>query len=309
MKAIGFYRALPVTDPESLIDLELEKPTPQGRDLLVQVKAISVNPVDVKVRASKSQAEQSPHVIGWDAAGIVEAVGLDCTLFRPGDQVYYAGELNRPGTNSEYHLVDERIVGRKPVRLNFAEAAALPLTTLAAWEGIFDRLGISQQSEQNQGKSILILGASGGVGSIATQLAKWAGLTVIGTASRLESQQWVKDHRADQVIDHHQSFVDQLQSLGFESVDYFLCLNSASLSKRWQDIVQLIAPEGKICNTDDLEKGIDLEDLKYKSVTYVWEAMFTRSLYRTADMIEQHRLLNTMADLVDAGKMQTTLTK
>ncbi len=309
MKAIGFSRSLPLTDPESLIDLELEKPTPQGRDLLVKVKAISVNPVDVKVRASKPRAEHSAHVIGWDAAGIVEAVGPDCTLFEPGDQVYYAGDLTRPGTNSEYHLIDERIVGRKPARLDFAEAAALPLTTLTAWEGIFDRLGISQHLERNQGKSILIIGAAGGVGSIATQLAKWAGLTVIGTASRPESQQWVRDHGADQVVDYRQSFVDQLKLLGFETVDFILCLNSASLGKQWKDIVQVIAPQGKICNIDELDSEVDLAALKSKSATYVWEFMFTRSMYQTADMIEQHRLLNMVADLVDAGKIQTTLTK
>ena len=308
MKAIGFYHSLPITDPESLIDLELEKPTPQGRDLLVKVKAISVNPVDVKTRVSKSHTEHSAHILGWDAAGIVEAVGPDCTLFQPDDQVYYAGDMTRPGTNSEYHLVDERIVGHKPTRLDFAEAAALPLTTITAWEGIFDRLGVSQQPERNRGKSILILGAAGGVGSIATQLAKWAGLTVIGTASRPESQQWVREHGVDEVVDYHHSFVDQLQSLGLQYVDFLFCLNSASLGKRWKDIVQIIAPQGKICNINELSDEIHLSDLKQKSVTYVWELMYTRSIYHTADMIEQHRLLNTVAGLVDAGNIQTTLT-
>jgi len=309
MKAIGFYRPLPLTDPESLIDLELERPTPKGHDILVKVNAISVNPVDVKVRASKPRAEHSAHVIGWDATGIVEAVGPDCTLFQPGDLVYYAGDITRPGANSEYHLVDERIVGRKPARLDFAEAAALPLTAMTAWEGLFDRLGISQQPERNRDKSILILGAAGGVGSIATQLAKWAGLAVIGTASRPESQQWVRDHGVDQVVDYRQSFVDQLKPLGFEAVDFILCLNSASLGKRWNDIVQLIAPQGKICNIDELDAEINLSALKSKSVTYVWELMYTRSMYQTADMIEQHRLLNAVADLVDTGKIQTTLTR
>lgn len=309
MKAIGFYRSLPITDPESLLDLELEKPTPQGRDLLVKVQAISVNPVDVKVRASKPQAEHAAHVIGWDAAGIVEAVGPDCTLFQPDDHVYYAGDLTRPGTNSEYHLVDERIVGRKPVRLDFAEAAALPLTTLTAWEAIFDRLGISKHPEHNQGKRILIIGAAGGVGSMATQLAKWAGLTVIGTASRPQSQQWARGHGADYVIDYRQSFVAQLESLDIVTVDFILCLNSAGLSKRWKDILQVITPQGKICNIDELDEEVDLVALKSKSVTYVWEFMFTRSMYQTVDMIEQHYLLNMVADLVDAGKIQTTLTK
>jgi zinc-binding alcohol dehydrogenase family protein len=239
----------------------------------------------------------------------VEAIGPDCTLFQPGDQVYYAGDLRSPGTNSEYHLVDERIVGRKPTRLDFAEAAALPLTTLTAWEGLFERLGISQQPERNQGKSILIIGAAGGVGSMATQFAKWAGLTVIGTASRPESQQWVRDHGVDDVIDYRQSFADQLKSLGFETVDFLLCLNSAGLGKRWKDIVQIIAPGGKICNIDELDDEVDLAALKSKSATYVWEFMFTRAMYQTTDMIEQHRLLNAVAELVDAGKIQTTLTR
>ena len=309
MKAIGFYRSLPLADPESLIDLELEKPTPKGRDILVRVNAISVNPVDVKVRASGSQAEHSPHVIGWDAAGIVEAVGSDCAFFQPGDQVYYAGDITRPGTNSEYHLVDERIVGHKPARLDFAEAAALPLTTITAWEGMFDRMGIVPQPGGNQGKSILIIGAAGGVGSIATQLARWAGLTVIGTASRPESQQWIRQHGGDHVVDYRQSFIDQLTSLGFESVDYVFCLNSKDLDKRWNDIVQLIAPQGKICNIDELDKKINLDALKTKSVTYVWELMYTRSLYQTADIIEQHLLLDRVASLIDAGQIQSTLTR
>jgi zinc-binding alcohol dehydrogenase family protein len=308
MKAIGFYRSLPLTDPESLLDLELEKPTAQGRDLLVKVQAISVNPIDVKVRASKPQAEHSAHVIGWDAAGIVEAIGPDCTLFQPGDHVYYAGDLTRPGTNSEYHLVDEQIVGRKPTRLDFAEAAALPLTTLTAWEGLFDRLGISKLPEHNRDKRILIIGTAGGVGSIATQLAKWAGLTVVGTASRPESQQWAREHGADYVIDYRQSFVAQLESLGIATVDFLLCLNSAGLGKRWKDIVQVMAPQGKICNIDELEE-VNLAALKSKSVTYVWEFMFTHSMYQTVDMIEQHHLLDVVADLVDAGKIQTSLTR
>ncbi len=308
MKAIGLYRSLPLTDPESLVDLQLERPVPQGHDILVNVKAISVNPVDVKTRASKPQEEHSLRVLGWDATGIVEAVGPDCTLFQVGDEVYYAGDLTRPGANSEYHLVDERIVGRKPVRLDFAEAAALPLTTLTAWEGIFERLRVSRQPEQNKGQSILIIGAAGGVGSVATQLASWAGLTVIGTASRPESQQWAKDHGADYVIDHHRSFVEQLKQLGFETVDFIFCLNGANLAQRWQDIVQVITPQGAICNIDAWDREIDLFSLKTKSVTYAWELMFTRSMYQTVDMIEQHHILNAMADLVDAGTIKTTLT-
>ncbi|HEX3643417.1 MAG TPA: zinc-binding alcohol dehydrogenase family protein [Ktedonobacteraceae bacterium] len=306
MKAIGLYNYLPIHDPESLVDLEREKPTPTGHDVLVNVKAISVNPVDVKVRAPKAQTEHPARILGWDAAGIVEAVGPECTLFKPGDQVYYAGDITRSGSNSEYQLVDERIVGRKPARLDFAEAAALPLTTLTAWEGLFDRLGISQQQEHNQDKSIVIIGAAGGVGSIATQLAKWAGMTVIGTASRPESIQWVKDHGADHVISHRQPFAPQLKDLGFETVDSIFCLNSTA--KHWNDMVKVIVPQGKICSIVELEGRVDLSTLQSKSVTFAWEFMFTRSMFQTADMIEQHHLLNAVADLVDTGKIQTTLT-
>lgn len=307
IKAIGLYRYLPIDDPESLIDLEIEKPTPTGHNLLVNVKAISVNPVDVKVRAPKAQTEQPARILGWDAAGIVEATGPECTIFKPGDQVYYAGDITRPGSNSEYQLVDERIVGRKPARLDFAEAAALPLTTLTAWEGIFDRLEISQQPEHNQGKRILIIAAAGGVGSIATQLAKLAGLTVIGTASRPETIEWAKAHGTDFVISHRQPFAPQLKQLGFETVDYIFCLNSTA--RHWKDMVEVIAPQGKISSIVELEGAVDLSALQHKSVAFVWEFMFTRSMYQTADMIEQHHLLNRVADLVDAGKIQTTLTR
>jgi len=307
MKAIGLYRYLPIHNPESLVDLEREKPTPTGNDLLVNVKAISVNPVDVKVRSPKAQMEDPARILGWDAAGIVEAVGSECTLFKPGDQIYYAGDITRSGSNSEYQLVDERIVGRKPTRLDFAEAAALPLTTLTAWEGLFDRLGISQQEASNSGKSILIIGAAGGVGSIATQLARWAGLTVIGTATRPESIQWAKDHGVDHVISHRQPFAPQLRQLGFETVDYIFCLNSTA--KHWNDMAKVIVPEGKICSIVELEGAVDLSALQRKSATFVWEWMFTRSMFQTADMVEQHRILTAVADLVDAGKIQTTLTE
>ncbi|GCF11311.1 zinc-binding alcohol dehydrogenase family protein [Dictyobacter arantiisoli] len=307
MKAIGLYKYLPISDPESLVDLELEKPTPAGHDLLVAVKAVSVNPVDVKVRSPKAQKENPARILGWDAAGVVEAVGPQCTRFKLGDQVYYAGDITRPGSDSEYQLIDERIVGRKPTSLDFAEAAALPLTTLTAWEGLFDRMGISQQPAQNQGKSILIIGAAGGVGSIATQIAKWAGLTVIGTASRPESIQWAKEHGTDHVINHRQSFAPQLKQLGFKTVDYIFCLNSTD--KHWNNMVETIAPQGKICSIVEMHNPVDLSALQNKSATFVWEFMYTRSMYQTADMIEQHNLLNAVADLIDAGKIKTTLTK
>lgn len=307
MKAIGLYRYLPIDDPESLLDIELAKPQPAGHDLLVDVQAISVNPVDTKVRSPKPQTEQPAHILGWDAAGTVAAVGPDCTLFKPGDQVYYAGDLTRPGSYSEYQLVDERIVGRKPTTLDFAEAAALPLTTLTAWEGLFDRLEISRQSAHNQGKSILIIGSAGGVGSIATQLAKWVGLTVIGTASRPESIQWAKAHGTDYTINHHQPFAQQLKQFDLATVDYIFCLNSTAT--HWDAMAEAIAPQGKICSIVETPKPVNLSALQRKSATFVWEFMFTRSMYQTPDMIEQHHLLNVIADLIDAGKIQTTLTE
>ena len=307
MKAIGLYHPRLSDTPETLFDLEVEKPTASGHDILVNVKAVSVNPVDTKNRIPQAPREHTAHIIGWDAAGIVEAVGSECTLFKPGDQVYYAGDITRTGSNSEYQLVDERIVGRKPANLNFAEAAALPLTTLTAWEGLFDRLGLAPQEAGNRGKSILIIGAAGGVGSIATQLASWAGLTVIGTASRPESIQWAKDHGADHTISHRQPFAPQLKQLGFESVDSIFCLNQ--ISKHWDDIVEVIAPQGKICTIVRFDGLVDLNPLMRKSATVAWELMYTRSTFKTADMIQQHNLLNTAADLIDAGKLQSTLTR
>jgi zinc-binding alcohol dehydrogenase family protein len=307
MKAVGLYRYLPIDHPESLIDLELEKPTPTGRDLLVTVKAVSVNPVDTKVRSPGEQREHSLRILGWDASGIVEAVGSECTLFQPGDPVYYAGDITRRGSNSEYHLVDERIVGHKPASLDFAEAAALPLTSITAWEGLFDRLGFSKSPERNQGKHVLIIGAAGGVGSIATQLARWAGLTVIGSASRPESIQWAKGHGSDLVINHRQAFAPQLKQLGFETVETIFCLNTTEA--HWGSMAEVIAPQGKICAIVPTSAPVDLNALQSKSITFVWELMYTRPIYQTTDLIEQHRLLNTVADLVDEGKLQTTLTQ
>ena len=307
MKAVGLYRYLPISAPESLIDLELERPAPTGRDLLVKVKAISVNPVDVKVRAPKEKTEAAPRILGWDVAGIVEEAGPDCTLFRPGDEVYYAGSITRPGGNSEYHLVDERIVGRKPKQASFAEAAALPLTAITAWEALFHRLGFSKKKEENRNKRLLIIGAAGGVGSIAIQLAKWAGVTVIGTASRDESAKWVKSMGADYVINHYEAFEPQLQEMGLGTVDAMFCLNSTE--KHWANMAAAIAPQGKICSIVETDEPLDLTLLKNKSVTFVWEFMFTRSMYETADMDEQHKLLNELAELVDAGIVKTTMTE
>ncbi|MDF2959467.1 MAG: alginate lyase [Paenibacillus sp.] len=307
MKAVGLYKYLNVDHPESLVDVEVEKPVPAGMDLLVKVKAISVNPVDVKVRAPKDKTEASPRVLGWDVAGVVEQTGPDCTLFQPGDEVYYAGSITRPGGNSQFHLVDERIVGKKPATLEFAEAAALPLTAITAWEALFDRLGVSLNHDDNAGKTILIIGAAGGVGSIAIQLAKYAGLTVIGTASRPESADWVKEMGADHVISHNEPFVPQLNAAGLAATDYIFCLNRTE--QHWQSMADAIAPQGKICSIVETDQPLNLTLLKNKSVTFVWELMFTRPMFQTSDMVEQHKLLNEVAKLIDTGKIRTTLTE
>ncbi|KZE73751.1 NADPH:quinone reductase [Paenibacillus elgii] len=308
MKAIGAYRYLPISDPESLLDLHLDKPEPTGSDLLVNVKAISVNPADVGVREKHNYEAESPKILGWDAAGIVEQVGPDCQLFKPGDKVYYAGSVARPGTNSEFHLVDERIVGKMPRSLDFAAAAALPLTSITAWEGLFDRLGISPNANEN--KSILIIGAAGGVGSVAVQLAKLAGLTVIGTASRPESTQWVKRLGADFIINHNNPFQPQLKEFGIDTVDYIFCLNDTV--QHLANMSEAITPQGKICCIVPTDKAswsgsLKMDLLFAKSVTFVWEFMFTRSLFHTEDMMKQHELLNDLADLIDDGKLKTTL--
>ncbi|MBV9229414.1 MAG: zinc-binding alcohol dehydrogenase family protein [Chloroflexi bacterium] len=307
MKAVGFYRSLPIEHEESLVDLEIEKPTPTGRDLLVQVKAVSVNPTDVKARVARSQVEETPQILGRDVAGIVAEVGSECSLFRPGDEVYYAGSNVRPGGNSEFHLVDERIVGHKPESLDFARAAALPLTSLTSMEGLFERLGISRNPAVNQGKTILIIGAAGGVGSVATQLADLVGLTVIGTASRPETIQWAREHGATHTVSHTQAFVPQLKALGFPTVDYIFCLNDPK--RHWDSIVEAIVPQGKICSILPIDPSAKLDTLFYKSATLAWELMYTRSMFQTPDMIEQHNLLEELTQLVDAGKVKTTLTE
>jgi NADPH2:quinone reductase len=307
MKAIGLHQYLPITHEESLLDLTMQKPEPTGRDILVQVKAISVNPVDVKVRSPKPNVEDSPKVLGWDVAGIVEQVGADCTLFQPGDEVYYAGSITRQGGNSEFHLVDERIVGKKPARLSFAEAAALPLTAITAWEAMFHRMGIAMNHQENRGKSILIIGAAGGVGSIAIQLAKYVGLTVIGTASRAESIAWIKQLGADHVINHFEPFHAQLKHIGLDHVSYIFCLNNTD--SHWSHMAEAIAPQGKICSIVETKQPLDLNVIRKKSVTFVWELMFTRPMYGTEDMDQQHLLLNELAKLIDGGLVISTMTE
>lgn len=302
MKAIAYTQhGLPATDPKSLIDIELPAPTPEPHDLLVEVRAISVNPVDTKVR--RGMATETPRVLGWDAVGVVKAVGGAVTLFKPGDEVYYAGSLLRPGTNAELHLVDERLVGRKPRSLTDAQAAALPLTTLTAWEMLFDRLGVNENG--GEGQSLLVVGAAGGVGSILVQLArKLTRLTVIGTASRPETQQWVRDLGAHHVIDHSKPLAEELARIGVPQVDMAASLTHTDA--HYPQLIEALAPQGKLSLIDDPEV-LDVMPLKRKSISLHWELMFTRSLYQTPDMIRQHEILDRAAALIDDGTLKTTL--
>lgn len=312
MKAIGLLQYLPIDDPASLIEVEIPTPTPTGRDLLVRVHAVSVNPVDVKMRAPRPGIAPlpQPHILGYDAAGTVEAVGPNVTLFMPGDEVYYAGSNDRAGSNSEFHLVDERIVGAKPRTLDFEEAAALPLTTITAWEALFDRMGIAKQPSANQERTILIIGGAGGVGSIAIQIAKQvAGLHVIATASRPESVAWCHRMGADAVINHQQPLKDELAALGFATVDYILCTNS--LEQYVTSMAEIISPQGKTCSIVGTKNNepVNINLFMRKSVGFFFELMFTRPVFQTADMQAQHDLLTEAAQLVDAGFLRTTLTE
>jgi zinc-binding alcohol dehydrogenase family protein len=306
MKAVGLKTYLPITDENSLMDITLSVPEPQSRDLLVHVAAISVNPVDTKVRSPKAKVEENYRVLGWDAVGKVVAIGEQVELFKVGDEVYYAGDVTRSGSNSQYQLVDERIVGHKPKTLNNAEAAALPLTGITAAEGLFERLGID--ADISRDKTLLIIGAAGGVGSIAIQLAKQiAGLQIIATASRMESSEWCRSLGADIVVNHQQDFAKEVRSQGIQYVDYIFCLNTTA--RHWATMADLIKPQGKICSIVEPEANIDLNLLKSKSASFMWEFMFTRSMYKTNDMIEQHHILNRIADLIDTKKIKTSVNK
>lgn len=304
MKAIGFYENLPIEHEDSLMALTIDTPEPKDRELLVEIKAIAVNPADYFGRRNVP-VEQGPNIVGWDASGTVVAVGEEASLFNVGDEVFYSGDATKAGANSEFHIVDERIVGIKPKRISYGEAAAVPLTGLAAYEGIFDRLKISRNIEENKGKSMLIIGAAGGVGSMAIQLAKSVGLTVIGTASREESIKWAKELGADYTINHYEQFMPQLKEQNLSEVNYILCSNSTD--KHWENMAEAIKPQGAICGIAALENQIDLSLLGFKSASFAWEMMFTRSMFQTEDMIEQHHALNKMSAMIDAGQIKTTI--
>lgn len=306
MRAVGAYQALPSSDPRCLVDVELPVPVPGDHDLLVRVEAVSVNPIDTKVRASlPSQPMPEPRLLGWDAAGVVEAVGPAVRRFRIGDAVMFAGTINRPGSNAEYTLVDERITGRKPRNLSFMEAAALPLTGLAAWESIFERLNLDPHGD-DAGRSLLIIGGAGGVGSIAIQLARQAGLSVIATASRPESQAWVLDLGADAVIDHSSPLPPQLETLGLPQVDAIA--NFSSTATYWDVMADLIRPQGAIVALVSCNTPLDLDRLKNKSARFCWEFMFTRPLYGTPDMNVQGTILAAIATLAETGRLRSTIT-
>ncbi len=304
MKAIGLTRNLPVTSPECLMDLEIPKPAPGPRDLLVRIEAVSVNPIDTKIRMNKAPKKGVPLILGYDAAGVVEAIGSEVTRFQVGDSVYYAGTLTRPGSNAEFQLVDERIVGRKPKSLVWGDAASVPLTALTAWEGLFDRLGIDVEGK-NTTQSLLLIGAAGGVGSMVIQLAKIAGLRVIATVSNPKSAEWCKALGAETTVNYHHPLAPELKQAGWDTVDFIF--NAADTHTYWNVMAEVISPLGSICCLVDAQQPVNLNLLKPKGVRYAWESMFTRSSFETPRMDEQGMVLDRIAKLLDAGTIHTAV--
>lgn len=307
MKAVGFKTSLPISSPNSFIDFDTEKPSPNGHELLIKIKAIAVNPVDYKIRqnAAKDTELATPKIIGWDACGVVEAIGSEVSLFSAGDEVYYAGDITKPGCNAEYQVIDERIVGKKPKSLTVEEAAAMPLTSLTAWEILFDRIRIN--AEKDKGKTLLIIAGAGGVGSIAIQLAKKiAGLKVIATASRPETIEWCKKMGADVVV-NHKNLVEEVRNAGFQYVDFIV--DFVDTNSYWDAMAELIKPQGHIASITGSAAPVALNKLKTKSASFSWEFMYTRSTFQTEDLIEQHHILNKVADLIDNGTLVHTLTQ
>lgn len=304
MRAVGYQTPGPIVAPQSLADIDLPRPAPQGRDLLVAVKAISVNPVDAKVRAGVAPEAGQWKVLGWDVAGVVVETGPEASRFKPGDAVFYAGAIDRPGANAEFHLVDERIVGAKPASLSFAEAAAMPLTAITAWEALFDRLDV-RKAVAGAAPALLIIGAAGGVGSIAVQLARQlTDLTVIASASRPETADWVRALGAHHVVDHAKPLATEVAALGAGRPAFVF--STTGTGGHLADIAELIAPQGRFALIDD-PGVLDVSPFKRKSVSIHWEFMFTRSLFATADIDAQGALLNEVSRLVDQGVLKTTL--
>ncbi|UXS00608.1 zinc-binding alcohol dehydrogenase family protein [Agrobacterium tumefaciens] len=307
MRAIGYQKAQPITAQDALVDIDLPVPEAKGHDILVEVKAVSVNPVDTKVRHGQTPENGEYRVLGFDAAGTVKAVGEKVTLFKAGDAVFYAGAINRPGSNSEFHLVDERIVGAKPRTLSFEEAAALPLTAITAYETLFDRLRV-KDAVPGAANAILVIGGAGGVGSIAIQLLRaLTDLTVIATASRPETMDWVKELGAHHVVDHSKPIAQQVEALGIGAPAFVFSTTHSDVHAA--DSLAVIAPQGRYALIDDPAGGFDVMPFKRKCISIHWEMMFARAVFQTVDMIEQHNLLNHVSELVDAGTIKTTLTE
>jgi zinc-binding alcohol dehydrogenase family protein len=297
MQAIGFNGV-------EFIEFEKETDSPLAHDLLVEILAISINPIDTKVKQTVTNKQTLPVILGFDACGIVLAVGDKTSLFKVGDEVFYAGDMTRDGSNATHQLVDERLVGRKPSSLNYGQAAALPLTSIAAWESLFDRLKITKTDND---KTLLLIGAAGGVGSMAIQFSKQVvGMKVIATASRVESKDWCKQMGADIVIDHH-DLIEQFKDSHLDAPDFILCMGDPD--EYFETMAELIAPQGSICLLANAGKDYNINLLKAKSITLIWEMMFTRSMFTTKDLVKQHELLNEVADLVDSGKVVTTVTR
>lgn len=306
MKAIGFFQNHPIDHPEALVDLECPEPVLRDHDLLVEVQAVSVNPVDTKIRRGGTVPADGPRILGWDAAGTVRATGPRAWRFKPGDRVWYAGDINRPGSNAQWQAVDERIVGPMPSRLGFDEAAALPLTAITAWELLFDRLQ-AHTADPVERQTLLVTGAAGGVGSILIQLARrLTGLTVIGTASRPETRDWALAMGAHHVIDHHQPWAPQLAALGLSDVSHVAGLNHSA--RHLPQIAQVLRPEGRFALIDD-PVGLDIGPLKAKSISVHWELMYTRPIFNTRSLERQHALLRRVAELVDEGSLRHTRTR
>lgn len=307
MRAVGFNTPQPISSETALLDIELPEPEAKGRDLLVEIRAISVNPVDTKVRRTAPVEDGQYRVLGYDAAGVVKAVGPDVKLFKPGDEVYYAGAINRPGTNAQFHLVDERIVGAKPKTLSFEEAAALPLTTITAYETLLHRMKV-QDKLVGAWNAVLVIGGAGGVSSMAIQLLRQlTDVTVIGTGSSEETRKWVMDLGAHHAIDHSKSLAAQLKQMAIG--DPAFVFSTTQTESHIEDILELIAPQGRFGLIDDPSSPMDIRPFKKKALSIHWETMFARPVFQTGDMIEQHKLLSHVAELVDAGRIKTTLSQ
>ncbi|WP_313196870.1 zinc-binding alcohol dehydrogenase family protein [Rhizobium sp.] len=305
MRAVGFNQNQPISSETALVDIDLPMPEAKGRDLLVEIRAISVNPVDTKTRKNAVLEPGQYKVLGYDAAGVVKAVGPDVKLFKPGDEVYYAGAINRQGTNAEFHLVDERIVGPKPKTLSFEQAAALPLTAITAYETLFHRMRV-QDKVASAWNAVLLIGGAGGVGSIAIQLLReLSDVTVIATGSRPETQDWIRQLGAHHVLDHSKPLARQIAELAIGAPAFVFSITETS--QHIGDIIELIAPQGRLGLIDDPKEPVDVRQFKRKALSIHWETMFARPVFQTADMIEQHKLLSQVAELVDAGKIRTTL--